>query len=66
MADYFERNLLNIYKDCTFYGDGHQCIVWEGACTASGYGRKRMTWPNGDKCIEKAHRLAYMMQTEFT
>ena len=49
------------YKDCTILVDGKQCIIWEGACTASGYGRKRITWPSGEKCIEKTHRLAYMM-----
>ena len=39
---------------------GQNCIVWIGAYTDTGYGHKHVTWPDGQKSTEKAHRLAHM------
>lgn len=61
MMDNFFKNILHdLHRNSTILSHGHNCIEWNGACTASGYGRKRITWPNGQKSIEKVHRLAFM------
>ena len=59
--DHFFKNILHdLKRNSTVLACGHNCIEWNGACTDTGYGRKRVTWPDGQKSIEKTHRLAFM------
>ena len=36
--------------------------MWVGAKEHSKYGCIRVTWPDGTKCIERAHRVAYITE----
>ena len=36
--------------------------MWSGAKEYSKYERIRVTWPNGSKCTERAHGVAYMTE----
>ena len=38
------------------------CDMWVGAKEQSKYGCIRVTWPDGTKCIERAHIVAYMTE----
>ena len=38
------------------------CYMWVGAKELNKYGRIRVTWPDGSKCTERAHRVAYMTE----
>lgn len=59
----FYRNILrDLYRNSTISLNGKDCKEWNGACTESGYGRKRVTWPDGKKSMERTHRLIYMAQ----
>ena len=60
MENFFKNILQDLKRNSTFLSCGHNCIEWNGACTESGYGRKRVSWPDGHKSIEKVHRLAFM------
>lgn len=60
MENFFKNVLRDLKRNCTILPNGHHCIEWNGACTDTGYGRKRVTWPDGQKFTEKTHRLAYM------
>ena len=38
------------------------CDMWVGVKEHNKYGRIRVTWPDGNKCTERAHRVAYMTE----
>lgn len=46
--------------------DGKGFINWTGAVDSSGYGKKRIVWPNGRISYVGAHRLAYMVKYHLT
>ena len=46
-----ERGVVGVYRDCK---------IWIGCRDSEGYGKKRVTWPNGRKTLTRVHRLAYM------
>lgn len=60
MENFFLNILQELNRNSSVLHNAHSCIEWNGACTDTGYGRKRVTWPDGQKSIEKTHRLAYM------
>ncbi len=42
-------------------GGGENCIMWTSDPDRHGYGRKQVTWPNGSKKRERAHRVSYFL-----
>ena len=60
MEAFFENILLELCIKSSILPLGNKCMQWNGACSEAGYGRKRVTWPDGKKTVEKTHRLVYM------
>ena len=51
---------------CDFNVDKYNCTVWHVCLTADGYGRQKVLWPSSPTAkIERAHRLAYMVEHKF-
>ena len=36
------------------------CNVWVGALHQGKYGKMLVDWPDGTKCMERTHRIAFM------
>ena len=42
---------------------GHlACDLWVGGREHNKYGRVQVTWPDGSKCVERAHRVVFMLE----
>ena len=47
----------------TEIGVGHlACDLWVGGREHNKYGRVQVTWPDGSKCVKRAHRVAFMLE----
>ena len=45
---------------------GGTCILWTGRVTSSGYGLQTVHWPDVGRKVEKAHRVALMVEMRVT
>lgn len=66
MEAFFNNLLHDLRRNCSISVDGKGCLEWNGALTDSGYGRKRISWPDGKKRIERVHRVAFMAYYHIT
>ena len=60
MKNFLKNILHDLKRNSAVLSYGQNCIVWIGAYTDTGNGHKHVTWPDGQKSTEKAHRLAYV------
>ena len=50
--------------DAKTISGGGDCILWTGGVDRHGYGRMKVTWPNGSKSEVGSHRLAFMLENK--
>lgn len=63
--DHLFSNLMHdLVRNSEILNDGHGCMMWKGALTESGYGRKKVNWPDGRKREERAQRLAFVVHNK--
>ena len=64
MSDFFQKLSMCMEKHSE-KGVGDEglgdCTIWVGAKDIYGYGKKKVTWPDGSKTVCKVHRLAFMV-----
>lgn len=63
---FFQRLQCSLIKNSRTLNNSLQCIEWTGATDRHGYGRKRVTWPNGQMTMTGVHRVAYMTDKRLT
>ena len=56
----FDRWMGQIEKKSINIDNEHGCRLWLGACTQSGYGRKKLTFLDGSYKVILVHRVVYM------
>ena len=64
MSDFFKKLSICMEKHSEKgVGGGGlgDCTVWVGAKDSYGYGKKKVTWPDGSKTVSKVHRLSFMV-----
>jgi Zinc-binding loop region of homing endonuclease len=66
MESFFHGLHVILEKKSIQNTDGKGCIHWTGAVDSSGYGKKRLVWPDGKISYVGAHRLAYMVKYHLT
>lgn len=63
--DYFWNRISRSLELKSKFNCGvHACTEWTGAREHGTYGKKSVEWPDGTKCIERTHRLAYMLSVK--
>ena len=60
MEAFFARLVHEIGLKSVNSGNIHGCRLWHGCVTQNGYGRKKVSFPDGSKTIMLVHRVVYM------
>lgn len=55
-----ESLLEKLAKKTLFDQGPFHCNVWVGALHQGKYGKMLVDWPDGTKCMERTHRIAFM------
>lgn len=64
MDAFWGRLGQKLAKKTNFKQGQLECDVWVGGREHSTYGKTTVTWPDGKKTVERAHRLAFMVATQ--
>ena len=64
MADKFTTWWLQIMNKSVDMGNPHGCRLWQGYTTPLGYGRKRVTLPDGTSKQIMVSRVVYMCREQ--
>ncbi len=66
MEGFFDNLYQKLERKSKRDPEGGTCILWTGRVTSSGYGLQTVYWPDEGRKVEKAHRVALMVQMRVT